>query len=42
MYFEYKGQRNEVMYFMPQYRRNDLIEFYCKLIIEGEKDYGNK
>lgn len=40
MYFEYKGQRYEVMYFMPQYRRNDLIEFYCKLIIEGEKDYG--
>lgn len=40
MYFEYKGQRYEVMYFMPNYRRNDLIEFYCKLIIEGEKDYG--
>ena len=42
MYFEYRGQRYEVMYFMPHYRRNDLIEFYCKLIIEGEKDYGNK
>lgn len=42
MYFEYKGQRYEVMYFMPYYRRNDLIEFYCKLIIEGDKDYGNK
>lgn len=40
MYFEYKGQRYEVMYFMPHYRHNDLIEFYCKLIIEGEKDYG--
>lgn len=42
MCFEYKGQRYEVMYFMPNYRRNDLVEFYCKLIIEGEKDYGNK
>lgn len=42
MYFMFKGQRYEVMYFMPHYRRNDLIEFYCKLIIEGEKDYGNK
>ncbi len=40
MYFEYKGQRYEVMYFMPYYRKNDLIEFYCKLIIEGENDYG--
>lgn len=40
MYFEYKGQRYEVMYFMPNYRRNDLVEFYCKLIIEGDKDYG--
>lgn len=40
MYFEYKGQRYEVMYFIPHYRRNDLIEFYCKLIIEGDKDYG--
>lgn len=40
MYFEYKGQRYEVMYFMQHYRRNDLIEFYCKLIIEGENDYG--
>lgn len=39
MYFEYKGQRYEVMYFMPHYRRNDLIEFYCKLIIETEEDY---
>lgn len=40
MYFVFKGQRYEVMYFMPHYRRNDLIEFYCKLIIEGENDYG--
>ncbi len=39
MYFEFKGQRYEVLYFMPHYRRNDLIEFYCKLIIEGENDY---
>ncbi len=39
MYFEFKGQRYEVLYFMPYYKRNDLIEFYCKLIIEGDKDY---
>lgn len=40
MYFEYKGQRYEVMYFMPYYRKNDLVEFYCKLVIETEEDYG--
>ncbi len=40
MHFVFKGQRYEVMYYMPHYRRNDLIEFYCKLIIEGENDYG--
>ncbi|MBR1738507.1 MAG: head-tail adaptor protein, partial [Firmicutes bacterium] len=40
MYFKYKGQKYEVIHYMPNYRRNDLIEFYCKLIIEGENDYG--
>lgn len=40
MLFEYKGQRYEVMYYMPHYRRNDLTEFYCKLKLEGDKDYG--
>ena len=39
MYFMYKGQKYEVLYFMPHYRRNDLIEFYTKLIIETEEDY---
>jgi len=39
MYFVFKGQRYEVLYFMPHYRHNDLIEFYCKLIIETEEDY---
>lgn len=39
MYFEFKGQRYEVLYFMPHYKKNDLIEFYCKLIIEGDNDY---
>lgn len=39
MYFVFKGQRYEVLYFMPHYKRNDLIEFYCKLIIETEEDY---
>lgn len=39
MYFVFRGQCYEVMYFMPHYRRKDLIEYYCKLIIEGDKDY---
>ena len=39
MYFEFRGQRYEVLYFMPHYKKNDLIEFYCKLIIEGDNDY---
>lgn len=42
MYFIFKGQRYEVLYFMPYYKRNDLIEFYCKLIIEGDNDYEQK
>lgn len=40
MYFMYKGQKYEVMYFMPNYKSNDYIEFYCKLITETEEDYG--
>jgi len=39
MYFEFKGQRYDVLYFMPHYQRSDLIEFYCKLVIETETDY---
>lgn len=39
MYFVFRGQRYEVLYFMPHYKKNDLIEFYCKLIIETEEDY---
>ncbi len=39
MYFMYKGQKYEVLYFMPQYRYNDLIVFYCKIILETEEDY---
>ena len=42
MYFIFKGQRYEVLYFMPHYKSNDLIEFYCKLIIETEEDYKNE
>ena len=42
MYFEFKGQRYEVIYFMPHYKKNDLIEFYCKLIIETEEDYNGR
>lgn len=39
MYFTFKNQKYKVMYYMPHYRRNDLIEFYCKLILEGDHDY---
>lgn len=39
MYFMFKGQKYEILYFMPHYRKNDLIEFYCKLILETEEDY---
>lgn len=42
MYFIFKGQKYEVLYFMFHYRRNDLIEFYCKLIIETEEDYNGR
>ena len=40
MYFMFKGQRYEVLYFMPHYKRNDLIEYHCKLFLETENDYG--
>ena len=39
MYFIFQGQKYEVKYFMPHYQKNDLIEFYCKLVIETEEDY---
>jgi len=39
MYFIFKGQRYDVLYFMPNYQKNNLTEFYCKLVIETEEDY---
>lgn len=39
MYFMFGGQKYRVLYFTPNFRRNDLIEFYCKLTIETEEDY---
>ena len=42
MFFMYRGQRYEVMYFMPNYLKNDTVEFYCKLVIETEEDYGTE
>ena len=42
MYFVFKGQRYEVLYFMPHYKRNDLVEYYTKLFIETEEDYGTE
>ena len=35
MFFMFKGQRYEIMYFMPHYQKNDITEIYCKLIIES-------
>lgn len=40
MYFIYQGQKYEVMYSMPYYNLNGFVEFYCKLIIKGDVDYG--
>lgn len=40
MYFKYNNQKYSIMYFMPHYKGNDLVEFYCKLEIEG--DYENE
>ena len=40
MCFSYRGQCYEVMYFIPHYKKRNLIEFYCKLNIEGDSDYG--
>ncbi len=40
MYFVFKGQKYEIEYFSCYYKC--VIEFYCKLIIEGDKDYGQK
>jgi SPP1 family predicted phage head-tail adaptor len=42
MYFVFQGQKYEVLYFIPHYRRNDLVEYYCKLIIETEEDYNGR
>lgn len=39
MYFMFRGQKYKVRYFLPQFRKDDLIEFYCELRIEGEHDY---
>lgn len=41
MYFVFRGQKYEVLYMMPHYSNNALIEFYCKLIIETEGDQRN-
>ncbi len=35
MYFMFKGQKYEIMYFMPHYQKNDIVEIYCKLVIEN-------
>lgn len=35
MYVMFKGQKYEIMYFMPHYQKNDIVEIYCKLIIEN-------
>jgi len=34
MYFMFKGQRYDVMYFNPNYMSRDIIEIFCKLVVE--------
>lgn len=34
MFFMFNEQKYEIMYFMPHYQKNDIVEIYCKLIIE--------
>lgn len=34
MYFMFNEQKYEIMYFMPHYQKNDIVEIYCELIIE--------
>lgn len=34
MYFIFKGQRYNVLYFVPDYKNNEFIEIFTELIIE--------
>lgn len=40
MYFIFKGQKYEIQYFNPSYKNNDIVEYFCKLIIETEEEHG--
>ena len=33
-YFEYQGQRYDVQYWQPHYKRRDRLEVFLKLVIE--------
>ena len=34
MYFIFKGQKYDIKYFNPNYKYNDSIDIYCKLVVE--------
>lgn len=40
MFFIFRGQKYKILYSMPHYRRNDLTEFYTRLVVETEDEYG--
>ena len=40
MYFMFKGQKYNVLYYMPHYADRDIIEVYCKLVTEDGESYG--
>ncbi len=35
MYFDYQGQRYDILYFYPNYKSRDNVEIYCKLVVNG-------
>lgn len=36
MYFLFKGQRYDILYFNPNYKHRDSVEVFCKLVVESD------
>nr|DAD95065.1 MAG TPA: Putative head tail adaptor [Siphoviridae sp. ctVqj4] len=34
MYFMYRGQRYDIVYFNPNYKYRDSVDVFCKLVVE--------
>lgn len=34
MYFMYQGQKYDIEYFIPHFKNKDIVEVYCKLVME--------